>query len=426
MRVQQQEGGQIPLDPCAGYTWGSMTDFGVTITGGNLCGNPSGITVNAGIDQAVVNFVSNTDTTVLEYGLSGFFPGTGTVVTGIYSSPYTIPNLSPNTTYDVILKDSCGGQLSSGATVTFTTLCGVATTPFVNSFENDVAGFGQTAVNCWIQNPDDALAFTVFATGTGSTGTGPSGASDGNNYIYIETSGPAAGSSAGIVTELIDASTLNIPALRFDYHMWGTLIGTLSVDAKEYTDTTWTNVWSLSGDQGNQWFTGDANLAAIGDTIQLRFTASSGGSFTSDIAIDYVRVEEFCLPVMQAPYLDNFEGGVSCLSGDMGDVLDWTINSGGTPSVETGPSSGANGSQFYAYVETSGSGFGDSAIYNSPQIDISALTYPQLSFNYHMYGSAIGELRAEVSEDGGATWASVWSKTGNQDDQRSSNTKLPK
>lgn len=37
MRVMQAEQASLPLDPCAGFTWGSVTDFNVTITGGIDC-----------------------------------------------------------------------------------------------------------------------------------------------------------------------------------------------------------------------------------------------------------------------------------------------------------------------------------------------------------------------------------------------------
>lgn len=37
MRVMQAEQLTLPLDPCAGFTWGSVTDFNVTLTGGIDC-----------------------------------------------------------------------------------------------------------------------------------------------------------------------------------------------------------------------------------------------------------------------------------------------------------------------------------------------------------------------------------------------------
>jgi hypothetical protein len=53
------------------------------------------------------------------------------------------------------------------------------------------------------------------------------------------------------------------------------------------------------------------------------------------------------------------------------------------------------------------------AILNSPCFELSGKTSAQLTFDYHMYGSNVGSLALEVSTDG-ATWTSVWSKSGNQ------------
>ncbi|MEQ9261921.1 MAG: hypothetical protein RLP14_02050, partial [Owenweeksia sp.] len=60
----------------------------------------------------------------LEYGTTGFSNGSGTLA-GTTSNPNTLTGLSPNTTYDVYIRDSCGAaNVSSWAgPVTFTTLC---------------------------------------------------------------------------------------------------------------------------------------------------------------------------------------------------------------------------------------------------------------------------------------------------------------
>src|SRR5690606_10555564 len=45
-------------------------------------------------------------------------------------------------------------------------------------------------------------------------------------------------------------------------------------------------------------------------------------------------------------------------------------------------------------------------------IDLRALTVPELSFWYHMYGNAIGSLVVEI--DNGSGYTQLWSKTGQQ------------
>jgi YD repeat-containing protein len=83
---------------------------------------------------------------------------------------------------------------------------------------------------------------------------------------------------------------------------------------------------------------------------------------------------------------------------------------GNTPSGRTGPQSGANGTNYYVYLETSrGAAYdlGDTAYYKKNGITSSAM-----SFYYHMYGSNIGTLAVEVYH--GGTWRRVWEIEGQQ------------
>ncbi len=117
------------------------------------------------------------------------------------------------------------------------------------------------------------------------------------------------------------------------------------------------------------------------------------------------------------PYSESFETALGVWTNSAADDIDWTRDSNGTPSRNTGPSNGADGS-FYLYVEASGNGAGypnKQAILTSPCFDLSGLTEASFKFGYHMYGATdMGSLAVEASTDEGATWTSVWSQTGNQ------------
>ena len=109
----------------------------------------------------------------------------------------------------------------------------------------------------------------------------------------------------------------------------------------------------------------------------------------------------------------NFESGLGNWSQVSGfDTHDWTIQSGGTPSNNTGPSSAQQGNQ-YAYLETSSccaNSSGDNARLVSPTI---SGTNRSLSFYYHMLGSNIGSLNVDVRVNG--SWQNaVWSISGSQ------------
>ncbi len=116
------------------------------------------------------------------------------------------------------------------------------------------------------------------------------------------------------------------------------------------------------------------------------------------------------------PYQEGFEGSIGDWTQATNDDTNWTVNSGGTPSNSTGPSSAAQGSS-YIYVEASGNGTGfpnKRAILNSPCFDLSALTTPRLTFQYHMLGSAINSLNVQARTGNTGSWTSVFSKTGAQ------------
>ena len=116
------------------------------------------------------------------------------------------------------------------------------------------------------------------------------------------------------------------------------------------------------------------------------------------------------------PYTESFENSIGAWSQETNDDLDFTRDSGGTPSSNTGPSSGASGN-YYLYVEASGDGSGfpnKKAILNSPCFNVSSLSSPKFKFNYHMYGSAINTLEVEVRIEGDATWNSLFSESGNK------------
>ena len=90
-----------------------------------------------------------------------------------------------------------------------------------------------------------------------------------------------------MTSECLDISLLANPALRFSYHMYGASMGTLEVSVNG------TSLWSLSGDQGNVWNQAQVDLSAFaGQDITIVFTGTRGTSFTGDMALDNIEVDE--------------------------------------------------------------------------------------------------------------------------------------
>ncbi|XP_068709846.1 MAM and LDL-receptor class A domain-containing protein 1-like isoform X3 [Montipora foliosa] len=91
-----------------------------------------------------------------------------------------------------------------------------------------------------------------------------------------------------------------------------------------------------------------------------------------------------------------FEDSSICnFTQEKSDTFDWRQNKGSTTSSNTGPSSGHGGSGYYMYIETSSPRqYGDYATLVSPVQKFSKIMC--LTFYYHMYGSAIGNLTVSI------------------------------
>ncbi|MBX2828806.1 MAG: M36 family metallopeptidase [Flavobacteriaceae bacterium] len=126
-----------------------------------------------------------------------------------------------------------------------------------------------------------------------------------------------------------------------------------------------------------------------------------------------------CSTSVTIPYSEGFETGFGLWQQSNSDSLDWTRNSGSTPTAGTGPSSGSN-STWYLYVEANDIGpLFRNAILNSPCIDLITATTAFFSFDYHMNGdsSDIGRFGLQVTTDDGATWTTLWHNGSSQGNQ---------
>jgi hypothetical protein len=163
--------------------------------------------------------------------------------------------------------------------------CGntVTSYPYTEGFES---GWGD-----WVNDSDDDIDWTRNSGSTPSRRTGPSGAHGGSYYIYTEASSPNyPDKTALLISPCFDLSNTTDAELTFWYHMYGSAMGTLNMEVSEDCEN-WTNVWSISGDQGNTWYQANVDLTPyIGTTITIRFTSVTGSSYRSDMSIDDVEV----------------------------------------------------------------------------------------------------------------------------------------
>ncbi|MCI4669414.1 MAG: T9SS type A sorting domain-containing protein [Bacteroidia bacterium] len=204
---------------------------------------------------------------------------------------------------DISMASGGGGNPSCGTTI--------SSFPYGESFES--------GVGAWSQVSGDDLDWTRDASGTPSTGTGPTTGADGSWYMYIEASGNGTGypnKTAVFESPCFDLSGVSNPSFNFSYHMYSSGpssdVGTLLVQGS--TDgTNYTTLQTISGSQGNSWNTASIDLSSFGSStgFSIRFQGTTAATWRGDIAIDDVSVTSgsagpSCADVTVTINLDNY------------------------------------------------------------------------------------------------------------------------
>ncbi|QIE59971.1 T9SS type A sorting domain-containing protein [Rasiella rasia] len=203
-----------------------------------------------------------------------------------------------------------------------------------------------------------------------------------------------------------NASNDNVGVTGYEVFLDGSSIGTVASNTANVTGLVAGTTYSFQV----RAFDAAGNNSALSNSVNATTTGGGGGGG--------------CTNGVATGYSESFESSIGAWTQSTADDINWTRDASGTPSSNTGPSSGSPGS-FYMYVEASGSGTGypnKRAILNSPCIDLSGETEASFSFNYHMYGASdMGSIALEASTDG-ASWTSIWSETGNKGNQWNSSS----
>ena len=335
-----------------------------------------------------------------------------TSIAGVYVVTYNVSDAAGNAATQVTRTVNVSEPTTGCAG-------GISTFPYNEGFEN--------TLGAWSQSSADDINWTIDANGTPSSNTGPSSASQGTYYVYVEASSPNYPSKRAILNSpCFDLSGLASATFSFKYHMYGSSdMGTIDLEASSDDGATWTSIWNQTGNKGNSWQTANVDISAYtGGGVQFRFNRFVGGTWQADIAIDDVSVFEGGVVVNSCsggistfPYNEGFENTLGAWTQSTADNINWTIDANGTPSNNTGPASATQGT-YYLFVEASGNNTGypnKQAILNSPCFDLSGQTSAMFNFSYHMYGATdMGSIALEASIDNGASWTSIWSETGNK------------
>ncbi|MCK5080044.1 MAG: PKD domain-containing protein, partial [Bacteroidales bacterium] len=203
---------------------------------------------------------------------------------------------------------------------------GIVIYPFTESFDSWTTSSpaasctpdGSVIVgDCWTNVTGDDIDWDIHSGSTASGTTGPgSDHTGGGNYLYTEASGGCTSSTGRITSPGFDLSGITDPELTFWYHMYGADMGTLSVQVSTDGGTSWSSdIWSLTGDQGNSWNEQVIDLDAYTSETDLviRFTGLTGSGYRSDMAIDDFSITGITGPPTQ-DQLTDLDGGWNMIS----------------------------------------------------------------------------------------------------------------
>ncbi|MCF6278823.1 MAG: T9SS type A sorting domain-containing protein [Flavobacteriaceae bacterium] len=221
-----------------------------------------------------------------------------TTITDIATNNYTITGLTDSTNHEVQVNTRCTSTTSAfSSSVNFTTSIPVPCTgsvvnafPYAESFES---GLG-----LWSQDASEDIDWVRNSGTTPSPSTGPSAASDGTWYMYTEASVANNGSpnkTAYLISPCIEFDGFENAQITFDYHMFGSSIGTLSLEASTDDGANYSTVFSISGEQhgsnGAAWTNEVVDLSVYdGQTIKLRFHGLTSTSWQGDMAFDNINI----------------------------------------------------------------------------------------------------------------------------------------
>jgi hypothetical protein len=127
MRVMQYEGGTLPLNPCATFSWGSVTDFTIVITNGVDCSGYVGDDLSDPIVVSALPYIDTNDNSYC-YGNQNL----------VYNSPDVYYQVNPSPMMQSISVSLCGSGFDTFLSV-------VDANGNVIAYNDDAPGCGTTS-----------------------------------------------------------------------------------------------------------------------------------------------------------------------------------------------------------------------------------------------------------------------------------------
>ncbi|MEZ4778189.1 MAG: T9SS type A sorting domain-containing protein [Flavobacteriaceae bacterium] len=150
------------------------------------------------------------------------------------------------------------------------------------------------------------------------------------------------------------------------------------------------------------------NSFSVGQDNRMTYSALNDRPYLG-CGVQPACANEYAL--LNNPYFESFENGLGgwqnytdAYATEYGYTqFEFVLNSGTTPTPNTGPSSASNGNT-YLLAEATGHVPNQAAFIKSPCFDFSNVLLPKLSIESHQFGLDAGQFVLQASVDGGYTW----------------------
>ncbi len=274
----------------SGYTY--IDNFAVSLL--PTCLKPLDVAVSsitattASVEWVPQGTATEWDVAVVPTGVN---PETVTAIT-VYSHPYTITELTPNTMYDVYVRANCGGgEVSVWSNLTsFQTRClPTAAIPYVENF--DTYGTGTSAFpDCWTRS-DNATSTTRYPYINSATATDSGNV--GVLYFYSTSAIYSLATSQALDLSEHDANTLMLSfKAKKTSASYGRLdIGVMTDPGDLNTLTVLKTIYPSDYPEVSEWTTFNVPITEAYDTVYLAFympKASTAYTQLDDVKLDYL------------------------------------------------------------------------------------------------------------------------------------------
>ncbi|MBX9448978.1 MAG: T9SS type A sorting domain-containing protein [Taibaiella sp.] len=216
-----------------------------------MCTEPTDLSVDDITASGAEVTWSGTGTYILEYGLEGFTPGTGSTagtggtIVDPATSPYEISGLSSSTDYDVYLRTDCEETYSENVLISFTT---AAPPPDNDDCENAIEASVGTDMTCSMVTSGTTEGATLSEDVT-APGCGTASGLNDDVWFYFEATSTSHLISVMNVTAVVGSSTDIVSAVYSG--TCGDLVAEACSDPNNYTvegltigETYYVRVWT--------------------------------------------------------------------------------------------------------------------------------------------------------------------------------------